>query len=210
MPNTVLDIGAGPAGNRSTRVRDEVFRGWSIVRMDIDPRYKPDIVGSAAELKRLVPAGTFQAVWSSHTIEHLYAHEVPSAIGGVFHALAQDGFAVFTCPDLIKVARLIIASGLESTAYMSPAGPITPLDMVFGHRASIARGETYMGHRTGFTQERLTKLLLDSGFVEVWAAGGTAFDLWAVALMPKASSTQIANHLSRSQLRFLVENSPPE
>src|SRR5665213_540831 len=39
----------------------------------------------------------------------------------------------------------------QGDRYTSPAGPITPLDMLFGHSDSIASGHLYMAHKTGFT-----------------------------------------------------------
>jgi hypothetical protein len=47
----------------------------------------------------------------------------------------------------------------EASAYTAPAGPIAPLDILYGHRASMARGNLFMAHRCGFTQKVLTGTL---------------------------------------------------
>jgi len=47
---------------------------------------------------------------------------------------------------------------------MSPAGPISPIDILWGHRLSLARGNYYMAHKVGFTAQSLTQALLEAGF----------------------------------------------
>lgn len=204
MTRKVLDVGAGPMGNSAQRIRDGVFRGWQVVRLDIDASVRPDVVGSVTQLKRLVREAEFDAVWSSHNIEHLADHEVRIALEAKFHALKRDGLAIITTPDIHEVAQLILTRGLEHAAYTSPAGPITPLDMLYGHGRSIAEGQRHMAHRTGFTQERLDRCLLEAGFTEVWTAKGKGFDLWAVALMPRADTNQIRGWLASTALGFLA------
>jgi len=73
--------------------------------------------------------------FSSHNIEHLYPHEAPVALGEFRRVLKDDGFVVITCPDMASIAAYIANNGLDSIAYMSGMGPITPLDMIFGHNA---------------------------------------------------------------------------
>ncbi|WP_336488158.1 class I SAM-dependent methyltransferase [Methylobacterium nigriterrae] len=159
---------------------------WREVRMDLDPRVKPDIVGSITDLSAFRD-GTVEALWSSHNVEHLQDHEVPLALREFRRVLKGDGFALITTPDIESVAKLVVEGKLDATAYVSPAGPITALDMIFGHRASIQAGNHFMEHKTAFTAERLGRLLLEAGFPKVVMRRGTNFDLWAVALMPDAA-----------------------
>ena len=63
---------------------------------------------------------------------------------------------------------------------MSAAGPIAPLDIVYGHRPAIAAGSTLMAHRNGFTANGLGQSLLDAGFISV-DLNRSGFDLWALA-----------------------------
>ena len=74
----------------------------------------------------------------------------------------------------------------EDQAYTSLSGPITALDMIFGHTASLARGNTFMAHRTGFTARTLQKVLTEARFVGITVRRGSAFDLWATAFKPAA------------------------
>jgi SAM-dependent methyltransferase len=184
----VLNAGSGP---HSARALHPVFctPEWQQVRLDIDPESMPDVAGSLIDMNAF-PAHSFDAVWSSHSLEHLYKHEVPLALAEFKRVLRPDGFALITCPDLEAVAELVVRHGLDHVAYTSPMGPITTLDMIFGHSASIARGKVYMSHNTGFTCARLGQSLLDAGFATVLAKR-EGFDLWAVGLMDEADKRAI-------------------
>ena len=102
-------------------------------------------------------------------IKHLYPHEVPLALAEFKRVLKPDGFVVITCPDLQSVCALIAEDKLTDPAYTSPAGPSAPLDILYGHRPAMARGNLYMAHRCGFTQKVLIGTLRASGFVAVAA-----------------------------------------
>jgi SAM-dependent methyltransferase len=155
---------------------------WDEVRLDIDPAVSPDIIGTMTDMGA-VPSASFNAVFSSHNIEHLYPHEVPVALAEFRRVLKDDGAAIITCPDLQGIAALVADDKLTEPAYTSPAGPIAPLDMLYGHRPAMARGNLYMAHRTGFTARTLRDALQGAGFGAVIVARrpGPSFDLWAYA-----------------------------
>ena len=90
-----------------------------------------------------------------------------------------------TLPDLQTIAELIAADALESEAYRSPSGPITPLDMIYGHTPSLAQGNQHMAHKTGFTARTLGELLAAAGFEQV-TLRRDGFALWARAVKPAA------------------------
>jgi Methyltransferase domain len=122
------------------------------------------------------------AIYSSHNIEHVFAHEIGQVLSEFRRVLADDGFVVLTCPDLQSVCEVVATDKLLEPIYQSPAGPIAPLDVLYGLRSAIAAGNDYMAHKCGFTFSVLCKLFLDSGFKSVY--GGRrpqAFDLWLVA-----------------------------
>jgi len=177
---------------------------WQEIRLDIDPGVKPDLVGSIADMTA-VSDGSFDAVWCSHNLEHLHAHEIAGAVAEFHRVLASDGFALITCPDLEAVAELIVNGQAEDIAYQSAVGPITALDMLFGHSPSIERGNLYMAHKTGFTADRLGRVLVDGGFVEALIINGPGFDLWAVGLMPQTNRLGLLQHLQRFGLNFLPD-----
>ncbi len=105
--------------------------------------------------------------WSSHNLEHLYAHEVPLALREFWRVLKPGGVAVLALPDIQEVARRVAAGNLEQTLYVSPAGPICAIDIMFGHRDSIARGNHFMAHKTAFTAASLGQKLTEAGFATV-------------------------------------------
>jgi predicted SAM-dependent methyltransferase len=164
--------------------------------MDIDPAARPDILGLMTDMSA-IPDEAYDAVYSSHSIEHLYPHEVPVALAEFRRVLKPTGFSLITCPDLQSVCALVAQGDLETTAYVSPAGPIAPIDIIYGHRAAMAAGNLFMAHRTGFTAKTLAESLKQAGFAAVAHArrAAPAFDLWAVAfrdVQPEARMREAA------------------
>lgn len=176
---------------------------WTEVRLDIDARANPDIVGSFADMRGSVEDARFDALYSSHAIEHLRAHEVIPALREFRRVLKSDGFALVTCPDLAAIARQLLEGGAEAIAYNSPAGPIRAIDMIFGHGVSIANGQNWMEHHTGFTASRLARVALAAGFSEVRVMEGGSFDLWAVLMGPEAAAERISAMFEGSALSGL-------
>jgi len=194
---TVLNVGSGE-GHPSDR---PLFRnaGWEMVRLDIDPAVKPDLIGSITDIEQLCDEGTFDAILSSHSIEHLYAHEVLPALRGFRRVLKSDGFVLITCPDLETVAAQILKHGLDAELYGSAAGPITGHDMLFGHTQSIARGNVHMAHKSGFTAGRLGNVLFQAGFARV-AVNRIGWDLWGLGMCELADQDAINRELSAGGL----------
>jgi hypothetical protein len=81
--------------------------------------------------------------------------------------LKPSGVAVITCPDLQTVCALVADNKLNDAAYNSAAGPITPLDILYGHSAAVAAGHHFMAHKTGFTEKSLTQALQTAGFQSI-------------------------------------------
>lgn len=177
-----LHVGCGPKyKNQTTKAFNTPE--WLEVRLDIDPSVQPDLLGTMTNMSA-VTSESVDAVYSSHNIEHLFPHEVPLALSEFLRVLKPDGFFVMTCPDLKSVCALIAEDKLTDAAYTSPAGPIAPLDILYGHRLAMARGNLYMAHRCGFTQKVLTATLKSCGFESVasMARGRSPFfDLFALA-----------------------------
>jgi predicted SAM-dependent methyltransferase len=176
-----LHIGCGPKSKAQT-TRGFTTPDWTEIRLDIDPAVSPDIIGTMTDMSAVL-AGSVDAIFSSHNIEHLYPHEVPLALAEFKRVLSDDGFVVITCPDLKSVCALVAEDKLTEPAYTAPAGPIAPLHILYGHRPPMARGNLYMAHRCGFTQRVLDGTLRAAGFVTIatMARGAPYFDLWAAA-----------------------------
>ena len=181
---TFLHVGCGTNYKDSTT---RVFAGaeWREIRLDIDPNVQPDIIGSMLDMFTIADESV-DAVYSANNIEHLYSHEVPIALAEFRRVLKPDGFLIIACPDLQSVCALIAEDKLSEVAYNSPAGPITPHDILYGLRICLAEGNLHMAHRCGFTSKTLTEALLSAGFAAVYS-GRTSLTmkLWAFALPRK-------------------------
>ena len=159
---------------------------WQEHRLDIDPAVQPDVTGTMLDMATVQDA-SMDAIYSSHNIEHLYPHEVPVALREFRRVLKDDGIVVITCPDLQSVAELVAQDKLNEPAYQSPSGPISPLDILYGHRKAMAAGNLYMAHRTGFTARTLMAALQESGFASSIARRQAAphYALWVAASKSK-------------------------
>jgi SAM-dependent methyltransferase len=190
----VLNAGCGP---QSARQLHPAFRRnvWEEVRLDLDAQAKPDVISSITDMRERVLSESFDAVWSSHSLEHLHAHEVPAALSEFKRVLKPSGFALITSPDLESIASMILEHGPNHVAYISPMGPITSLDMLFGHSGAIAQGKILMAHKTGFTCASLGQLLVEAGF-SIVLAKRERLDLWALALREEADKNAIQRDLS--------------
>ena len=177
----VLHVGCGAYNPMKLHV---TFRNpqWLEVRLDIDPNVKPDVLASMTAMTPVADESV-DAIFSSHNLEHLYAHEVPVALGEFFRVLKPGGFVLATLPDLQKAAEYIAAGNLEGVLYQSPAGPVSAIDIVFGFRPSVARGNVFMAHRTGYTADSLGQKFAASGFQRVNVERKN-LDLWAIAYRP--------------------------
>lgn len=180
MPRFVLHVGCGPANPAALPAAFFPGEAWAEIRLDIDPAVRPDVVASITDMTP-VASGSVDAVWSAHNLEHLHPHEVPRALAEFFRVLRPGGIAVVTLPDLRQVAELVAADRLTEPAYVSPAGPISALDMLYGHGAAIAGGNVFMGHRGGFTARTLATALEEAGFAPVQVVPDGHFALWAMA-----------------------------
>ena len=182
MSKTVLNVGCGYPLRQKLHPH---FHGseWQEMRLDLDPAVQPDIICSITDMSP-VAGDSIDAIWSSHNLEHLQRHEVPLALSEFLRVLKPQGLLAMTLPDLRQVAQLVVEGRLEDQAYTSLSGPITALDMIFGHTASLARGNQFMAHRTGFTAKTLYNVLIQAGFIEITLRQGSSFDLWATAYKP--------------------------
>ena len=170
---------------------------WKETRVDINPDVNPDILGTMKDLSN-VQNNSYDSVFSAHSIEHVYIHEVNTVLKAFYRVLKQNGFLVITCPDLKSISKLIVEDKLLEVAYESPAGSINPADMLWGHSNSIKDGNEFMAHKCGFTKKTLMAALTNAGFKSV--AGVEVqkyFDLWAVAQKNKAEKEEFLQHVKK-------------
>ena len=181
---------------------------WTELRLDISPDVEADIVANMLDMKE-VASESMDAIYSSHTLEHLYAHEVPIAIQEFLRVLKPEGFLVLACPDLQSVCALIAEDKLTSVVYESPSGPVTPLDILFGYTPFLARGNVFMAHHCGFTRNSLCATLRHYGFAGTISMRrfGPYFDLQTVATKSQMTDDDLKN---LAQLHFFGEAAPTQ
>jgi SAM-dependent methyltransferase len=202
MQKTFLHVGCGPV-RRSGTLAAFVEEDWREVTVDIDPRVKPDIVDALPGLE-LIPDATFDAVFSSHTLEHLYQHDVRAAAASFKRVLKPGGFVIAVTPDLQSISHHLSVGELDTPLYDTPVGPVTPLDILFGHRAFTASGNDFMAHRTGFTRFSITRIFREAGYAaSASVCRDYRFDLVTMAFPEDRSEDDIRKlmkHYSRHAL----------
>lgn len=185
-----LHVGCGPKRKHQT-VRPFAAPEWEEVTLDIDERVKPDIVDKLPELAK-VEAGSFDAVFSSHNVEHLYPHEAPVAFRAFHRVLKDDGLLIVTCPDLQALGERLVSGDIDTPLYESPAGPVSPIDVIFGFRPSMAAGNLYMAHHTGYTVKSMQTICARAGFKGLVAVRHPKdFNLWVVVTKTQKTEEEL-------------------
>ncbi|MFM7109877.1 MAG: class I SAM-dependent methyltransferase [Planctomycetota bacterium] len=181
----VLNVG----GNSKAIPLPEPYALFEHVLLDIDPAGKPDIVLDARELPTL-PPGQFDAVYCSHNLEHYFRHDVPRVLAGFLHVLKQGGFAQIRVPDIESLMRETMSRNLDidDILYISPAGPVMVLDVLYGHSPTIERsGVDFFAHKTGFTRKSLAGAVARAGFGDQFCSQGN-LELNLIAFKGSADS----------------------
>jgi len=166
----LLNVGGG---SKSIPLPPE-YAGFEHVLLDIDPSGKPDIVLDGRKILEL-GAEQFDAIYCSHNLEHYFRHDVPKVLAGFFHVLKPGGFANIRVPDLMEVMRAVLQRNmdLEEQLYVSPMGPVAPLDVIYGFGRQIeTSGNDFFAHRTGFSAQSLTRAVEQAGFDPNYAKVG--------------------------------------
>ena len=169
----VLHVGCG------TTPLPVFMRHVQEVRLDVDPAVKPDIVADMAHLPEGI--GPFDAIFSCHSLEHLYPHDVVPCLEGFRRVLKPGGVVIVHVPDLEGVAAT------DEVLFISQAGPITGLDMIYGLRTAL-KDCPPMSHHCGFVADTLRDVLEGAGFVNVKVermTGEFRFNLLATGEAPK-------------------------
>lgn len=122
-----------------------------MVRLDIDPRTEPDIVGNMTSLGEI---GQFDAVACNNALEHLYPHEVNKALGEFYRVLRPGGHLVVQVPDL---------EDAKPTEDIIPEIGMCGLHLMYGDPALLEEFP-YMAHHSGFVQDTLKRVMERAGF----------------------------------------------
>lgn len=141
-------------------------------RLDINPDVKPDIVAGMTDLGDI---GTYDVILCRHALEHLHPQDVGKALAEFRRALNPSGYAIVFVPDLEDVKPT------EDVLFISPAGPISGLDLMYGFRDATKENK-YMMHLTGFNKDSLDAAMRKAGFSEVRTKRIGNYDLMGVGV----------------------------
>lgn len=139
--------------------------------LDIAPECNPDIVASMLDMGDI---GKYDVVYTAHTLEHVYPHQVNTALSECLRVLEDGGTFIVFVPNLESVRPT------EDVLYHSPAGPVTGLDMIYGARWLI-KNMPFMAHHTGFIPETLFAALEAAGFRDVQVKPIGDYNLMGIA-----------------------------
>ena len=181
MVKKFLHIGPGTSYKNNTT---PIFNSnnWDEVRLDIDPEVKPDILSSMLDMKE-VKSNSFDAVFSSHNIEHVFAYQVNTAFSEMYRVLNNKGYLVITCPDIQQVSIEVAKGNLTNPLYHTANNkPIAAIDIMYGYGSSLKEGNHFMAHKCGFADKVLFNELKRVGFKSISVIKATtAYALWAIA-----------------------------
>ena len=176
----------GPTAIKHKRYLGPGFQGdeWQEIRLDVDPMVFPDILESMTDMKS-VEDNSMDAIYTSHTIEHLYPDDVKRAMEEFYRVLKPTGILVITCPDLQSIGTHLAEGRLLEVLYTSEEGPITPVDIIYGFRGVLSERKDRrdsMSHRTGFTLPVMINCLESVGFKStIGKRHAFSYSLWVVA-----------------------------
>ena len=173
----VLNVGSGGMAQDSL---PPCFQspGWDMKTYDIDPGAMPDYLGSIVDMNT-VPNDSMDAVFGAHVLEHIFEHEVLTALNEFIRIINDTGFVIMQVPD-IELAAKMIAEGRPCDAlYHTEYSKIRPMDIVYGSSIEISHGKNFMAHRTGFTQWILETFMRKANF-SWFDVLKHQFDLWAI------------------------------
>lgn len=186
----VLNVG----GNNKAIPIPPHYAGWRHDLLDIDPAGNPDIVCDAREMHTL-PGGLYDAIYCSHNLEHYHRHHARRVLQGFRHVLKPEGFVELRVPDIRQVIAVLHAKGMEldDELYVSPAGPITAHDVIYGYHVEIERsGQDFYAHKMGFTPQSMTRMLEEAGFAGIYVGAQHYLEMHAVAFRSELAEKNLA------------------
>ena len=161
--DTVLNVGFGGL-SINDMIHTDVFKNMREITLDIDNKHNPDILADITNISH-IPDSYVNCVYTSHMIEHIDYFKVPTVINELLRICKHNGFLRILTPNLQTIAQQIADGDLLSTIYESNGGPISAIDIIYGHRHSVHRhGVDFMRHRTGFTKTVFEQLATEHNY----------------------------------------------
>ncbi len=161
----VLYIGISSASPERLH-KSFVGEEWHCVRMDPDGRANPDIQASILNPVGIEPR-TFDAIWCPHILQRYPAFEAVRALKNMHVALKDGGYIALSVPNAQTAAAYVANNKPSETLYSSPAGDVTPIDILYGFQKGISEGQRHLAHALGYTMEMLGQCMTSAGFSNV-------------------------------------------
>ncbi|PTQ87891.1 class I SAM-dependent methyltransferase [Agitococcus lubricus] len=190
MTKKFIHIGCGKKNKYGT-ASGFANEAWHEVRVDISAACKPDIQADMLDM-HMIQSGAVDALFSSHNLEHVFPHQVPTALAEFKRVLNHEGFMVVGCPDLEAICQHILDGKLMEPMFETSSGRIAPIDIIYGWREALAKGEHYMAHKCGFTMDSLIAQVRAVGFNSIIGKRrGGKYDVWILASNKKCTSDEL-------------------
>jgi len=163
IDNTVLNVGFGGMAI-SELLYTEVFEGMREISLDIDNKFNPDILADITDISH-IPNNYVNCAYTSHMIEHIDYFRLPSVISELLRVCKPNGYVRILTPNLQSIGEKVASGDLLDIVYESAGGPISPIDIIYGHRHSIHKNRVdFMRHRTGFSRKVFEHIAKEHGF----------------------------------------------
>lgn len=164
---TVLHL----ANGKRTLAGDPMFKGWK-------------------ETREVRGAENVDAIYAAHTLQRVFAHEVPAVLADFRRVLKPDGFAYIVVPDIEAAAKLIVEGKVSEPAYTMPnGGTMTAFDIMYGYGPNV-KTLPQLAHRCGFTKAMLAAILAQF-FPTVLTVRDPHFNVRALAFPAKMTRAEV-------------------
>jgi SAM-dependent methyltransferase len=148
----VLNIGSG-----KNKLNFNSLKDFKEISYDADVKLKPDIVGDILKLD-VLNKESVDVIWASHIVEHLHTKQVPNVLQNINRILKKNGLGIIVVPNIKEIGKELFLGKIHKPVYVSDAGPITPMDILYG-AVNLSENNDFMMHKTGFTEEYASELL---------------------------------------------------
>ena len=145
------------------------YFGWERELLAGEPIPEASVVQDIFKLDQLV-GNAYDAIFFAHRLKNQPIHNAGRILHGFRHLVRAGGFVHIVVPDIVVLMRHMLENGkdLEDAAYISPAGPISYHDVLYGRSFSTPGPGVVVPdpHLCGFSVKVLKRILFDSGFIE--------------------------------------------
>jgi len=145
------------------------YFGWKRELLASEPTPEASVVQDLFKLDKL-DGKSYDAIFFAHRLKNQPLDHAGRILQGFRHLVRPGGFVHIVVPDVVTLMKHMLDNNkdLEDEAYMSPAGPISYHDVLYGRSFSTPGPSVVVPdpHLCGFSVKVLKRVLFDSGFIE--------------------------------------------